>query len=67
MSAQPNCDASLLTTEQFAAMLQLKPQTLRKRLCATGSYFNVRPCRLPNGRLRWPREAAATLLNGGTK
>jgi hypothetical protein len=54
--------ARMLTTEQFASALQLNPQTLRKRLSQTGSYFGVRPTKLPNRRLRWPAEAVQRLL-----
>lgn len=42
------------SAEQFAALNQVKPQTVRARLCRTGSYFGVRPLKLANGRLAFP-------------
>ena len=43
-----------LSAEQFAALNQVKAQSVRARLCRTGSYFGVRPVKLANGRLAWP-------------
>jgi hypothetical protein len=43
-----------LSAEQFAALNQVKPQSVRARLCRTGSYFGIRPLKLANGRLAWP-------------
>lgn len=57
-------EQSTLTTEAFATALNLKSQSLRKRYNQTGSYFGVRPIKLPNGRLGWPAEAIAQLLRG---
>jgi hypothetical protein len=45
-----------LTTEQAAAILKMRPQSLLKRHSQTGAYFNVRPIKLPNGRLSWPAD-----------
>ena len=42
-----------LTTEELAARLGLRPQSIRARLCRTGSYFGLRPVVLPNRRLLW--------------
>lgn len=42
------------SAEQFAALNQVKPQSVRARLCRTGSYFGVVPLKLANGRLAWP-------------
>ncbi|WP_439889662.1 hypothetical protein ACS7SF_10080 [Ralstonia sp. 25C] len=53
-----------LTTEEFAAVLAIEPQSLHKRYSATGSYHGVRPKKLPNGRLHWPVEQVKALLNG---
>lgn len=41
-------------TKKFASLYLVKPQTVRKRLCLTGSYFGVQPTKLPNGKLLWP-------------
>jgi hypothetical protein len=43
-----------LNTEDFAAKQHVKSQTVRKRLCETGSYFGVTPKKLANRRLVWP-------------
>lgn len=57
----------LLTTNQLADGLSLRPQTIRKRYSQTGAYFGVKPTKLPNGRLYWPIDAIAQLLTGGAK
>jgi hypothetical protein len=44
------------TTEEFASSQLVLAQTVRKRLCETGSYFGITPTKLPNGRLAWPPE-----------
>lgn len=40
--------------EQFAASNQVLAQSVRARICRTGSYFGVRPIKLANGRLAFP-------------
>lgn len=50
-----------MTTEQLAAELNLKPQSIRKRLCETGAYYCLRPIKLPNGRLMWPADSILLL------
>ena len=42
-----------LDTAEAAAVLRVKPQTLRRALCLQGHYFGMRPVKLPNGRLLW--------------
>lgn len=42
------------STDAFAALNQVRAQTVRKRFCETGSYFGVKPIKLVNGRLAWP-------------
>ena len=45
-----------ISTEAFGAAIGgIKPQSIRVQLCRTGSYFGIRPSKLPNGRLAWPR------------
>lgn len=53
-----------ITTEELAALLSIRPQSIRKRLCQTGGYFNLRPVKLPNGRLLWPGDAIDKLVEG---
>lgn len=45
--------AAKLSTEELAAALRLKPQSIRASLCRNGHYMGLRPCKLPNGRLLW--------------
>lgn len=53
-----------LTTEELAALLSIRPQSIRKRYCQTGAYFSLRPVKLPNGRLMWPADALDKLAEG---
>lgn len=56
-----------MTTEQLAAALGLKPQSLRVALCKRGSYFNLRPTTLPNHRLWWPDDSVELLIAQGAR
>lgn len=51
-----------LTTDAFAAQHLVDAQTVRKRLSSHGSYFGVKPLRLPNRRLLWPADSIKTLI-----
>jgi hypothetical protein len=51
-----------LTTDAFAAQHLVDAQTVRKRLSSHGSYFGVKPLRLPNRRLLWPVDSITTLI-----
>lgn len=53
-----------LTTEQFAEALHGKPSTIRTRLCKTGSFYGIKPIKLPSGRLLWPAGAVQAFLTG---
>ncbi len=48
-----------LSADQFAALNQVNAQSVRARLCRTGSYFGVRPLKLANGRLAFPNVQVA--------
>lgn len=54
-----------MNTEQFAARLGIKAQSVRARVCRTGSYYGERPITLPNGRLSWDDAAPERLLAAG--
>jgi len=54
--------SSALTTAQFAQALAMNAQSIRKRFSQTGSYFGIRPNKLPNGKLRWPADAVQQLF-----
>ncbi|MBB3261191.1 MULTISPECIES: DNA-binding protein [Paraburkholderia] len=51
----------LIPTDQLAAQLALRPQSIRKRYCQTGTYFSLRPVKLANGRLMWPADSIKQL------
>lgn len=53
-----------LSTEEFAAVLAVDPQSVRKRYSQEGSYHGVRPTKLPNRRVLWPADEARRLLEG---
>lgn len=54
-----------ITTEELAALLSIRPQSIRKRYCQTGTYFTLRPTKMPNGRLLWPADALDKLAAEG--
>jgi hypothetical protein len=39
---------------EFARRHHVKPDTIRARICRTGSYFGIRPLKLANGKLAFP-------------
>ncbi|CAJ9622558.1 putative flavin-containing monooxygenase [Burkholderia pseudomallei] len=51
-----------LTTNRLAQRLGLQPDTLRVALCRRGSYFGVKPTKLPNGRLVWPHDTVERIV-----
>lgn len=61
MKTQENTPSGGVTTKEFASTLNLQPQSIRKRYSQTGSYFGVRPIKLPNRRLIWPDNALIIL------
>lgn len=50
-----------MNTEQLAAALQIKPESIHKRHYLTGAYFCLRPVKMPNRRLVWPEDSIAQL------
>lgn len=64
ISATPTKTRRPITTEELAALLSIRPQSIRKRYCQTGAYFSLRPVKLPNGRLMWPADAINKLVEG---
>jgi hypothetical protein len=42
-------------TSKFAATLGVKPDTVRRSLCVNGHFLGIKPLKMPNGRLLWPR------------
>lgn len=53
-----------LSTEEFAAVLRLRPQTIRAGLCNNGHVMGLRPVKLPNGRLLWDAVEVEALTSG---
>ena len=56
-----------ITTEELAALFQVKPNTPRVSLTTHGHYFGIKPTKLPNRRLSWPLADVQRVLNGGAK
>lgn len=52
-----------LSTEQAAATLHVRPQTLRAAVCRDGAYQGVRPLKARNRFLIWPAAEIEALLN----
>lgn len=52
------------STDEAAAILHVKSQTLRAALCRDGAYLGVRPVKLPNRFLSWPADKIDALANG---
>ena len=53
------------TTEELAGLVRGKPNAIRTRLCKAGSYYGIKPVKMPSGRLLWPADKVTTLLNVG--
>ncbi len=45
--------SNILTTEEFAKSLLIKPESLRHAVCIYGHYHGIKPIKLPNRRLAW--------------
>ena len=50
-----------LTTNQLARLAITTPGNIRVRLCQTGSFFGVKPLKLPSRRLLWPADSLERL------
>lgn len=50
---QIDTNGELLTTEEFADIERVAPQTIRKNFCLKGHHHGLKPIKLPNGGLRW--------------
>jgi hypothetical protein len=53
-----------LSTEEAAARLKIKPQTLRAALCRDSHYMGARPLKSANRFLLWSTEEIERLANG---
>jgi hypothetical protein len=59
-------NAARLSTEEAAALLKVKPQTLRAALCRDGHYLGARPAKSANRFLLWRGDEIERLANGET-
>jgi hypothetical protein len=53
-----------LTTEAMAKAVGVQAQSVRKRYSEMGTYFGLKPIKLPNRRLMWDAEAVEKFLRG---
>lgn len=53
-----------MNTAQYAKELGIQPESLRKAVARTGSYFGVTPTKQANGRLIWPASELPRLKGG---
>ena len=54
-----------ITTEFLARSIGVKPESIRVRLCRTGSFHGLVPHKLPTGRLLWPMDSVERLIEAG--
>jgi hypothetical protein len=65
-ASQPD-PVPLITTKEFASQLSMAPQSIRKRWSQTGSYFGIKPKKLPNRFLAWPANSMDMLFSSKAK
>ena len=53
----------MFTTSEFADTIRVRPETIRRGYCVNGHYLGLRPLKLPNRRLLWPKAEALQLLD----
>jgi len=53
-----------LSTRELAVCFRVEAQTIRRAYCVNGHYMGLKPLKLPNGRLLWPRAAVYRVLGG---
>ena len=64
---EPQTGTRMLTTNELAFKLAMEPQSIRKRWSQTGTYFGIRPMKLPNKKLRWPANTIEMLTDTSSK
>ncbi|MBC9070603.1 hypothetical protein IAI53_01350 [Thauera sp. CAU 1555] len=60
----PLTPESTYSTEQAAAILHIRPNTLRVALCRDGAYMGVHPIKRANRFLAWPANEIDALARG---
>lgn len=53
------------STPELARHLGITAEGMRVHLCKRGSYYGLKPERLPNGRLIWPADSMERLKEAG--
>jgi hypothetical protein len=51
-----------LNTKEFAELVRVESQTIRRGYCVDGHYMGIKPVKLPNHRLLWPKDEALRVL-----
>jgi len=51
-----------INTKEMAAFFRVDAQTIRRGLCVCGHYMGIRPKKLANGRLLWPKVEVLRVL-----
>lgn len=51
-----------LNSKEFAATVRVEAQTIRRAYCVNGHYLGIKPLKLPNGRLLWPKTEVLRVL-----
>jgi hypothetical protein len=51
-----------LNSKEFAATVRVEAQTIRRSYCVNGHYLGIKPLKLPNGRLLWPKTEVLRVL-----
>ncbi|MGK0398790.1 MAG: hypothetical protein ACJA0I_001086 [Gammaproteobacteria bacterium] len=59
-----NMNVHNYTTEQFADFAHCKPNSIRSRFCIKGSFYGIKPIKLPSGRLLWAAADVEAFVSG---
>jgi hypothetical protein len=51
-----------ITTNELASALCVQGNTVRRGFCVNGHYMGIKPIKLPNNRLLWPKIGVDRLL-----
>jgi len=52
-----------INTKEFAELVRVDPQTIRRAFCVNGHYMGVKPLKLSTGRLLWPKDEILKILS----
>lgn len=63
-NSAPFVETAMISTEEFARAIKCEPASIRKRYSMTGTYYGIRPTKLPNRRLLWSTNAVEQLMRG---